>query len=143
MGDKARFRVVGKEYENDPGLANVVWALNPERKHIRLSVDVETIRRLRDSRLFAPIGEYCGLIHGAVPNGTPGLIAAHALFQGLQRPRTTIGRDDEIYVYVLNPEHSYFYGPGEVHRATGPRQYPKRDCYRRTDSFLGMGLGGD
>jgi hypothetical protein len=128
LGDQRRLRGVEQRFENDEALANVVWAVNREKCHVQLAVDHETIRRLAESKLFGPIGDYCGLIHGKVPNdGTQGLLAAHALFQGLQRPCVVKGRDDEICIYILNPDRSFIYGAGELRRGVGPRRLPKPD----------------
>lgn len=122
--DKRRLRVA-RECVNDPALASIVWAVNREREHIRLYVDPETVKRLHESRLFGALGDYCGLIHGCVPGGTDGLVAAQALFQGLQRPRQGLSRDDDTCIYVLNPDQAFWYGPGELRRDAGPRALPK------------------
>jgi hypothetical protein len=127
-GDGRRpLEAVRTTYANDPALANLVWALDGAKRHVRLASDPSTIRRLEESQLFAAIGDYCGLIHGAVPNGTRGLLAAHALFQGLNRPCLAPGRDAQIYVFVLNPDCSFVFHRSWKLTGTGPTKITKPD----------------
>lgn len=111
--------------ENDPEKPNLIWAKGLEQEQIRLVADPGTIRRLEDGRLNAKIGEYCGLIHGAVPDGTNGLFSASTMFQGLRRPCIRLGRDSEICVYVLNPKDTYVYRRTAKSTGAGPERHPK------------------
>ena len=76
---------------------------------VRLECSGQTIRRFDDGKLNAKIGEYCGLIHGKVPDGTSGLIVAHTLFKGLLRPRIDDGLDEDVYTYVMDHDRTFDY----------------------------------
>jgi hypothetical protein len=104
---------------NDPGVPNLVWALDGNKTRTALVADSSTIRRLEDGGLNAKIGEYCGLIHGAVEEGFD-LMRAHALFRGLKRPCTDVGRDTEIFVYVLDPSHTFVFPRRAKYSGGGP-----------------------
>jgi len=111
---------------------NIVLALAPSDKNelIELYVSPETIRQFMDDNLNAKIGEYCGLVHGNVDEwtetggsqegGTYGLLEAHALFQGIKRPRTGQGKDESILIYVMNHAHTYIYQNNNRFSVTGP-----------------------
>jgi len=104
---------------NDPEVPNLVWAKGIDQQRIALIADSSTVRRLEDGGLNAKIGEYCGLIHGAVAQGI-GLINAHALFRGLKRPCISEGRDCEIYAYVLSAPHTFIYPRNAKYSGVGP-----------------------
>jgi len=86
---------------------------------IKLYASPSTLRQIFTDRLEAKAGEYFGLVHGnwneyvgddeLVDGGTSGLLGATSLFRGIRRPRLDDGRDEQIYVYVLNPKWSYTY----------------------------------
>jgi hypothetical protein len=83
---------------------------------------------MEDGGLNAKIGEYCGLVHGAIPNGTLGLLEAHALFQGLKRPCLMLGHDADICVYVLSSASTFVYRANVKNKSVGPERYPKPDA---------------
>ena len=111
---------------NDPRRPNLIWARGPNYSHeVLLQVPPEVIRNLADGHQNSKVGEYWGLIHGAIPNGT-GLGNAHALFRGVRRPRSFESRQaEEIHAYVMSPKCSLEFpsphGGGPV-PTTVPRQ---------------------
>jgi len=60
---------------------------------------------------WAKLGEYAGLVHGAIPLGTAGLADAIALFQGVLRPLGTLESDESVLVYVTKPDCTFNYPP--------------------------------
>ena len=54
-----------------------------------------------------------------------GLGGAIALFQGLKRPRIDHGLDENIYIYVTNPDCSYTYPHETRYTSDGPAKAPK------------------
>lgn len=101
---------------------NIVIASAPwdRDEQINLYANPSTLRRLVDGNLNAKLGEYAGLVHGncqeiasgsgeLIDGGTEGLSSAIALFRGIKRPRLDIEKDEQIYVYVLNPARTYIY----------------------------------
>lgn len=112
-------------YRNDKKLANLVWAHGPSGQFIRLIAHPETLRLMIADGLNRTVGDYCGLIHGDVLNRTRGLLAAHALFQGLNRPCLEPGRDDEILIYVIAPESGFMYPENARHEGIGPTPWAR------------------
>jgi hypothetical protein len=122
---KPYLRMVGSLPENDPAQPSVIWARGVDKAPIQLVADPSTVRRFEDGRLNAKIGEYCGILHGGVPGGTAGLMAASSLFKGLERPCIKIGRADEIYAYVVNPDCTYIYPRNAKMSGAGPSRQSK------------------
>ena len=93
---------------NEPEMPNLIWAKGRRTsEQVLLEVSTEVIRNLADGRQNSKIGEYWGLIHGGIPNGA-GLGKAHALFRGVQRPRSFENRQDgEIHAYVMEPKFTF------------------------------------
>lgn len=71
------------------------------------------------------LGDYCGLVHGDVPNRTRGLLSAHALSRGVKRPCLDVGRDDQILIYVLSPDDSFVYPTNARTSGIGPTPWVK------------------
>jgi hypothetical protein len=96
---------------NDPAAANLVWARRPDdsAQFMRLRVDPEVVRQFVDDGRNAGLGQYCGLIHGAIKDGFPSLVRANALFRGIQRPMIDFDHDGQVLVYVANPPHTFEY----------------------------------
>lgn len=116
-------KVAPFEPSNDPERPNVVWAPSPgdRQKWVKLFANPETLRQLLDDNINAKIGEYCGLVHGNVPNGAVrGLIDTVALFRGLMRPRIDQWGDEAIYIYVTTPPCSFTYPYETRFTADGP-----------------------
>jgi hypothetical protein len=119
--EKSPTPALGRINANSADSPNVVVAIGPdETTVVRLQCSAKTIRRLEDGRLNAKIGEYCGLVHGSVPGGTRGLMAAHALFRGIRRPRIDDGLDDDIYVYVMDHDRTFNYPVEDKYGGKGP-----------------------
>ena len=125
---------------NDPHRQSIVWApsLESPRKFVRLITDRETIKGMMDGKFNAGLGQYCGLIHGNIwaaaddaaagSEGTGGLLDAVALFQGLERPMIDVGMDRTIYVYVTNPNCTYFYPKKDEFTGKGPTRGDAPKC---------------
>lgn len=92
---------------NDSSRPNLIWSKGRDpSQDVLLRVSPEVIRNLADGRQNSKIGEYWGIVHGAIPNGT-GLAKAHALFRGVRRPRSFEERDEEVYAYVVAPKFGF------------------------------------
>ena len=108
---------------------NLIWARSRDlSEEVLLRVSPEVIRNLADGSQNSKVGEYWGLIHGAVPEGT-GLGAAHALFRGVRRPRSFESRqDEEIYAYVMEPKCSFEF-PRKHGGNPVPRPVPRHSVF--------------
>ena len=105
---------------SDRDTPNIVLANSPKNRSeiVLFRADPITIRQFDADKMNAKIGEYCGLVHGNIKEnscgtltegGTDGLLAAHALYRGIKRPKNQDGRDEKMLVYVTNPSCSYVY----------------------------------
>ncbi|MDE0177894.1 MAG: hypothetical protein OXP36_04795 [Gammaproteobacteria bacterium] len=125
---------------NDPDKPNLVWAKGRCETEVQLEVSSEVLRNLEDGRVNSKIGEYWGLIHGATPNGT-GLIDAHALFRGVQRPRSFEDREDEeIFAYIKKPSFNFTF----PHKHGGypiPESTPTNSVFAVYVEFYGEAKG--
>lgn len=119
---------------------NVVLAPAPHAREdiIELQADPGLLQAYVDRGLNYRLGEYCGLVHGNVREqlssdqwvehgGTLGLLAATALFQGVQRPLDRVANDEDVYAYVTSPGWSYAYPQRSRHGDFGPLRIPKPD----------------
>jgi len=127
MGDDTpRLHAVDATFpRNNSERPNLVWAWGLDQNPILLGADPQTIRLLEDDHLNSNIGEFLGLVHGDVPDGTRGLESAYALYQGVKRPCVMPGKDEEVCAYVLNPDRTYTYPRDAKHSGAGPTRVAK------------------
>ena len=121
---------------NERDKPNIVFAPHPDDKTIliKLHVDPSVLLQFEDDNRNAKIGEYCGLVHGNVEEanstsqgvtGTLGLLDSIALFKGVKRYFINEGEDDEIYIYVTNPQWTYIYPSRNRNAVIGPTRVSK------------------
>lgn len=114
--------------------ANEVSALSPLTKQlVTLVAAPTTVRAMLDGRLNAKLGEYCGLVHGALrepidndikyPVGH-GLDNPTAVFRGLKRPFLDHNLDKGVHIYITNPGVAFDYPADRQFSGAGPRQQP-------------------
>ena len=90
---------------------NIVLAPSFEDKNKRISLRVlpDLIAQYDKDNFRAKLGEFAGLVHGNIEDGTFGLLEAKALFKGIKRPCIHTNHDADVYVYVTNPSFTYTY----------------------------------
>jgi len=91
---------------NNPDYPKVVWARVRETgtRYLRLVVSEKTLAALFETKRFAAMGEYTGLIVGS---GV--LVRPTVIYQGLKRPFRRPGVDESVYAYVSRPSTSFSY----------------------------------
>lgn len=86
------------------------------------------VSELFGSRQRAKLGEFAGLVNGAVPqHETGGLVVAYALFRGLRRPLNTQESDSSTYAYITDPPYSFCYD--DQFGAPAPSQKPRNSVF--------------
>lgn len=135
MGTTGRVPVEG--LANSFGEARLVWAPSPQNRTlaVRLFTSPDTADQMGADQRDGGLAMYAGHIHGAVAytdlRGNPqakvgrGLLEARALFRGIHRPMIDKELDNFVYVYILNPDHTYVYPPARRRLRLGPLQAEK------------------
>jgi hypothetical protein len=99
---------------------NVVYAWAPSDRETRISLYAPKglLRGMLDDGWNAKFGQYAGLIHGY--GQSEGLLGAHHLYRGLNRPHSGWLRDGMIYAYVISPSITYTYPEDRRYTGEGP-----------------------
>ena len=99
----------------------------------------DTVAQLDSDNQLAKLGEYAGLIFGCSPGSPFGLSQATSLFIGLKRPCIDIGRAEEVYTYITNPEFTYTFENVPRYKGLPPIQLqkPKNSVFATYVAFYG------
>ncbi len=129
---------------------NIVLAPSFEDKNKRISLRIMPglIAQYDKDNFRAKLGEFAGLVHGNIENGTFGLLGATALFKGIKRPCINKNHDADVYAYVTNPDFTYTYvGIPRYSKKPPEKIQAPNDCVfvtyvtfnKKTDEFGAVG----
>lgn len=105
-------------------IPRVVRARGPDQEDVAFLVSSETIQSALEDGEADKVAQFLTLVQTGVPTlgGDPGLLKAHTLWQGLERPLGNARSGDDHHAYVLSPEVTYTVDTGgQVQQSNAPR----------------------